>query len=305
MVAIALLAILTLGTGLVLASRQDASADPMQSAIATNGDTESELTQEPVVGEEETEEAATKPEVLSHTVTAGETLSGIAVRYGTDVASIMALNNITNANSLRVGQQLKILTVPGVLHRVARGDTLWDIARHYSVQVSVIEEANPGLRERALAIGQELIIPGGRAPAPAQRTTTASRGTTTSSSSGISLRWPLSGRITSGFGQRWGRLHAGIDIGVPIGTPVRAAASGRVTYSGWATGYGYLVIISHNNGYETRYAHLSRLVTPVGQSVSQGQIVAYSGNTGNSTGPHLHFEVRHNGTPLDPRRFLP
>lgn len=118
------------------------------------------------------------------------------------------------------------------------------------------------------------------------------------------LAWPVSGPVTSGFGPRWGRMHEGIDIAVPTGTPVRAAASGTVIYAGWMGGYGNLVVIDHGGGLSTAYAHNSAFASSVGQSVAKGQVVAYSGSTGNSSGPHVHFEVRVNGTAVDPLGYL-
>jgi murein DD-endopeptidase MepM/ murein hydrolase activator NlpD len=123
--------------------------------------------------------------------------------------------------------------------------------------------------------------------------------------SGYGLIWPVSGPITSPFGMRWGRLHPGIDIGVPIGTPIHAAKSGTVIYASWMSGYGYFVIIDHGGGFSTAYAHQSRLAVSVGEQVAQGQVIGYSGNTGESTGPHLHFETRVNGVPENPLNFLP
>jgi murein DD-endopeptidase MepM/ murein hydrolase activator NlpD len=118
------------------------------------------------------------------------------------------------------------------------------------------------------------------------------------------LGWPVSGPVTSGFGLRWGRMHEGIDIAVGVGTAVRAAAAGTVIYAGWMSGYGNLVVVDHGNGLSTAYAHNTSLVVGVGQSVSAGQLVSYSGNTGNSTGPHVHFEVRVNGSAVDPLGYL-
>ena len=124
----------------------------------------------------------------------------------------------------------------------------------------------------------------------------------TGSTSGLS--WPVSGPITSGFGPRGGRMHEGIDIAVPEGTPVHAAAAGTVIYAGWLGGYGNLVVIDHGGGLSTAYGHNSGLVASAGESVAQGDTVAYSGNTGHSTGPHVHFEVRIDGTAVDPLGYL-
>ncbi len=116
--------------------------------------------------------------------------------------------------------------------------------------------------------------------------------------------WPCDGPVVSGFGMRWGRMHEGIDIGCGFGTPNRAAAAGAVIYAGWLGGYGNLVVVDHGNGLSTAYAHASSILVSVGQSVSQGQSVSLVGSTGNSSGPHLHFEVRVNGVAVDPLLYL-
>ena len=118
------------------------------------------------------------------------------------------------------------------------------------------------------------------------------------------LAWPVSGPVTSGFGPRWGRMHEGIDIAVPTGTPVRAAGAGRVIYAGWLGGYGNLVVVDHGGGLSTAYAHNSSFAASVGQSVATGTVIALSGNTGNSSGPHVHFEVRVGGNAVDPLGYL-
>jgi murein DD-endopeptidase MepM/ murein hydrolase activator NlpD len=116
--------------------------------------------------------------------------------------------------------------------------------------------------------------------------------------------WPVSGPVTSPFGMRWGRMHTGIDIGVAYGTPIHAAASGQVIYAGWMDGYGNLIFIDHGRGISTGYAHQSSIAVSNGQTVSQGQVIGYVGCTGHCFGPHLHFEVRVNGTPVDPLGYL-
>jgi murein DD-endopeptidase MepM/ murein hydrolase activator NlpD len=129
-----------------------------------------------------------------------------------------------------------------------------------------------------------------------------STGTGQVSSAG--LIWPCDGVVVSGFGMRWGRMHEGIDIGCAYGTSNRAAAAGTVIYSGWLGGYGNLVVIDHGNGLSTAYAHASSILVGVGQSVAQGETVSLVGSTGNSSGPHLHFEVRVNGQAVDPLLYL-
>jgi murein DD-endopeptidase MepM/ murein hydrolase activator NlpD len=129
------------------------------------------------------------------------------------------------------------------------------------------------------------------------------RASETPSSAG--LIWPVDGPITSPFGWRWGRMHQGIDIGVPDGTPIHAAAAGTVIYCGWEEGYGNLVVLDNGGNLSTAYAHQSAIAVACGQVVAQGDVIGYVGCTGHCTGPHLHFEVRVDGNPVDPLGYLP
>jgi murein DD-endopeptidase MepM/ murein hydrolase activator NlpD len=122
--------------------------------------------------------------------------------------------------------------------------------------------------------------------------------------SSAGLIWPVQGPITSPFGWRWGRMHQGIDIGVPTGTPIHAAAAGTVIYCGWEEGYGNLVVLDNGGNLATAYAHQSAIAVACGQQVAQGDVIGYVGCTGHCTGPHLHFEVRINGNPVDPMGYL-
>jgi murein DD-endopeptidase MepM/ murein hydrolase activator NlpD len=119
-----------------------------------------------------------------------------------------------------------------------------------------------------------------------------------------SLIWPVNGPVVSPFGMRWGRLHAGVDIAVPSGTPIRAADSGRVALMGWVGGYGNYTCIQHNASLSTCYAHQSSFATSNGANVSQGQVIGYVGCTGHCFGDHLHFETRVGGSPVDPLGYL-
>jgi murein DD-endopeptidase MepM/ murein hydrolase activator NlpD len=223
-------------------------------------------------------------------VAPGENLSLVAVRHGTTATAIARANGLTNPHFIRVGQRL---TIPGtggenLTHRVRSGDTLWDLSRRFGVSAEAIAQAN-GLRNPAhVRIGQVLIIPRGEAT-PAI---------------GVQFIWPVAGRISSPFGPRWGRLHTGLDIAAPTGTPIRAAADGVVTTSRWLAGYGRTVILRHEDRTLTLYAHASKLLVRPGQTVKQGQVIARVGSTGNSTGPHLHFEVIVHGRPRDPMAYL-
>lgn len=126
----------------------------------------------------------------------------------------------------------------------------------------------------------------------------------TVTSNGMFMRPVSGGTITSKYGARSSGFHTGLDIAIPTGTPVYASAAGTVVKAGWYGGYGYLVVIDHGNGYQTYYAHNSSLCVSAGQSVSKGQNISYSGSTGNSTGPHLHFEVRINGATQNPQNYI-
>jgi murein DD-endopeptidase MepM/ murein hydrolase activator NlpD len=116
--------------------------------------------------------------------------------------------------------------------------------------------------------------------------------------------WPVNGPVVSGFGMRWGRMHEGIDIAASSGTPIHAAAAGTVIHAGWLGGYGNLVVLDHGDGLSTAYAHASAILVGLGQRVSQGETLSLVGSTGNSSGPHLHFEVRVNGSAVDPLFYL-
>jgi murein DD-endopeptidase MepM/ murein hydrolase activator NlpD len=126
----------------------------------------------------------------------------------------------------------------------------------------------------------------------------------TGAASAAGFVWPVHGILTSGFGWRWGRMHEGIDIAVSNGTPVVAAAAGTAIVAGWMGGYGNLVVVDHGGGISTAYGHNTSVTVGVGQQVAQGQLIAYSGSTGHSTGPHVHFEVRINGGAVDPMGYL-
>lgn len=141
--------------------------------------------------------------------------------------------------------------------------------------------------------------------AAAIRDAQAGAGSTgTGAPSAAGFIWPVNGVVVSGFGMRWGRLHEGIDISAATGTPIWAAAAGTVIHAGWLGGYGNLVVLDHGNGLATAYAHASAILVVLGQQVSQGETIALVGSTGNSSGPHLHFEVRVNGVAVDPLLYL-
>ena len=263
------------------------------------------------------------------TVAPGQGLSAIASQTGTTVAKIQAANNLSST-MLQAGQQLVIPQEPtasqvqgvsakpaatggGRVWVVRGGDSLGLIATTEGVSLAQLEAANGLTGASILRLGERITVPGGGTRTTA---TTTSQGTT-SSSSAIHLSWPVptSYPITSPFGWRqnpWGPgrdFHHGIDIGVPLLTPVHAACSGVVKVASWVNGfrggYGNAVEILCNIGPLTLYAHNTKLVVHVGETVGRGQLISYSGSTGNSTGPHLHFGVKVNGTWENPIDFLP
>lgn len=250
---------------------------------------------------------------LTVTVQPGDSLWEIARRFDVDVQSVAAANGIDAAAVINPGVELRIpgryagpavdqggAATPEIT--VAKGDSLWKIARRYDTTVAALMAAN-GLQSETLHSGQTLKIvsgkelvraqPNGSGPAPA--------GT-------VGMVWPIRGTITSRFGYRRLRIsgsnmHYGLDIDGDTGDPIRSATAGVVTYADWMGGYGQLVIVASGDT-EYYYAHASELLVRPGQHVAAGEVIARVGSTGLSTGSHLHFEVRVNGTPVDPLTIL-
>jgi murein DD-endopeptidase MepM/ murein hydrolase activator NlpD len=192
----------------------------------------------------------------------------------------------------------------GVVTRlVTSRDAVAAAQREKSATLASIEDDQEAVLEEIEALEQESAALAAQIRAAQQQASSSAAPIVPPSGSGL-LGWPVSGPVTSGFGMRWGRMHEGIDIAVPTGTPVRSAGAGTVIHAGWLGGYGNLVVVDHGNGLSTAYAHNSSFASSVGQSVAAGQVVAYSGNTGNSSGPHVHFEVRVNGSAVDPLGYL-
>ncbi len=187
---------------------------------------------------------------------------------------------------------------------VQPGDNVHLIAFALETTPEALGRANPWANPRQLAPGTRLTVP---RPESVDPLAGGGREIT-----GVDIQpraadfiWPLRKyRVTSRFGRRWGRLHAGIDLRAPKGTPVRAAADGRVIFSGFRGAYGHKIIISHGRGVETVYAHNSRNLVKRGQRVKQGEIIANVGRSGNATGYHVHFEFRRHGQALDPVRQI-
>lgn len=254
-------------------------------------------------------------EIISHIVNDGETLSSIAERYGLSVDTILWANNLTETSKIKPGQELEILPVDGVRHKVTRGETIYSIGKKYGltgsqVQMIVDYPFNEFLNDETfeLVVGQYLMVPEGKIKQIATSTTsskatygyiTPDAGTVSATGSFI---WPASGGIT----QSYSFYHKAIDIANRAGGPILAADAGVVMVAGWPDSYGYgnRVMVDHGNGFVTLYAHLSVIQVRVGQRVKRGDVLGQMGNTGRSTGTHLHFEIRQGGALQNPLSFL-
>ena len=229
-------------------------------------------------------------QISVYTVRKGDTLSGIAKMFGVSTNTIVWANDISNGK-IREGQELVILPITGVRHTIKKGDTLRSIANKYKADLGEILIYNGLSLDTKIVPGDELIIPDGQVSGA--QSAIASRSSAPSAvqvSSGYYLRPIAGGRKSQG-------LHGynGVDIAAPVGTPIYASADGTVIVSkksGYNGGYGLYVVVSHSNGTQTLYGHMSRVDVNVGQRVNQGEVIGAVGNTGRSTGPHIHFEVR-------------
>ena len=253
-------------------------------------------------------------DVITYVVESGDTVGGIAVHFGLEAETVMWANGnlAQNPDLLRPGQELVILPIDGVYHTVVKGDTLEKVAEWYKAEVqSIVDCTYNGLDPENLAInpGDKLIVPGGIKPYVPRSVSIYKGAIPANAERGTGVfTWPASGRITDRFGFRTksGHWHNGLDIASLKNSPIAAADSGFVTFAGWTdAGYGNLVVIDHRNGYETRYAHLQAFFVTAGQSVGQGTVIATMGSTGNSSGPHVHFEISHKGVRKNPEMYLP
>jgi murein DD-endopeptidase MepM/ murein hydrolase activator NlpD len=195
----------------------------------------------------------------------------------------------------------------GVTHILQPGENLYRLSQFYGVSVDAIVNANDIDDVTALKVGQQIWIPKTkRAPADNSLATAGSTGAGGRNAGDLNLVWPVRGKLSSRYGRRNGRGHDGIDIPAKTGTPIVAAAAGRVIHSGRGLGdYGRVVILKHEGRYSTVYAHNRRNRVEKGDFVERGEVIGEVGSSGNASGPHVHFEVRRNREPLDPLLFLP
>lgn len=246
-------------------------------------------------------------DVVTYAVQPGDTVQSIADSFGLQPTTILWSNPKLEElpDLIRIGQEVVILPLDGAYHTVAEDDTLESIAEKYKVEVDAITSMPlNNLRPPLFQIqeGAKLIVPGGTKPYVPRRVTSYAGPIPSNARGTGAFVWPVSGTITQGYW--WG--HRAIDIGAPTGSAAMASDGGYVSFVGWTDiGYGYLIILDHANGYSTYYAHLSQMYVMLGQEVSRGQVIGAVGSTGNSTGPHLHLEIRYNGIEQNPLVYLP
>jgi murein DD-endopeptidase MepM/ murein hydrolase activator NlpD len=238
----------------------------------------------------------------------GESVDTIAKTYNLDGELVALMNDLPENEDLAEGELLRLPQTPYFSVTVSEGDTLYSLARTYGSSYEDIATANDLSRVDLIFPGQILLIPISEESSVVLGKTIEKTETRAvyASRSGFSYIWPVTGTISSPYGEREGGFHYGLDIAADEGTPIYAAQAGLVTEVDWKNdSYGYTVMIDHGNGCETLYAHACTLIAKVNELVEAGQLIAYVGNTGNSTGPHLHFEIRLNGTCVDPQLYLP
>ncbi len=252
----------------------------------------------------------------THLVGTGETLAQIAIQYDVTVDGLIAANGLSSADEIYPGQ---VLTIPdpgataraapaetAVTHLVSSGETLSEIAARYGVTVHSLAVANDIVNTASIIPGTLLSIPSAQAGSNSVSYASVGEGLCTDveverSGTGYFSR-PVRGYVVT---QLFHSGHPGIDLGADTGTPVYAADSGTVVFSGWnPSGYGNLVVLDHGNGWRTYYAHLSAIAVGCGEWVPRGTIVGEVGSTGNSTGPHLHFEMLRFGVAVNPAGYI-
>lgn len=280
-------------------------------------------------------------EIVEYELKEGDNIWDIAIKHGTTMDHILEINpQIEDETRMQIGEVIKIEVPDPILSITTTEQATFkelipaeieyvEFSDLYKDETKVYQEGYDGVKEitvdvhkiNGVEVGRDLItetvlkepktkvIAFGTKEKPKPTTSEGNRkpsSSVSSSNSGMFMH-PLNGAgtLTSNYGSRWGSFHRGLDIAAPAGTPIYAAASGTVTYSGYNQGgFGKLIIIDHNNGYQTYYAHCSSLYVQVGQKVSKGQNIAGVGSTGNSTGNHVHFELRSNGNPINPYNYV-
>lgn len=242
---------------------------------------------------------STREGIITYAVKEGDNPWAIAASFGISVETILWANNLKETTVIKPGDQLEILPLSGVKYKIKRGENLSSVVKKYKGDLVLSLKINNLSEDSILEEEKTIIIAEGKMPAPVVPAPAKPAPTQTIAQANVSgayFAYPTSGR-------NWGRIHGynGVDISNSCGTPIYASAPGQVTESdgsGWNGGYGKVIKISHPNGLVTLYAHNSQLLVSYGDNVIKGQLIAYMGSTGRSTGCHLHFEVRGARNPL-------
>jgi LysM repeat protein len=261
--------------------------------------------------EKESQTINTKSKPFIYTVEEGDTIAGIAAKFGISTNTVLWANGLDGNDVIKVSDHITILPTTGVLHTVVTGDTVLEIANKYNAKPDSIIAYN-GLGEDAkLSIGQKVVVPEGYI-APRTVPKTVSQNTQIARDpgdeptpppsdskevAGTGFTWPTTTKHISQY-FKWG--HTGIDIDNRSRPSVFAAQNGTIEFTSWLGGYGNLIIVNHGGGLTTYYAHLDKFYVTPGQKVTKGDAIGKMGSTGHSTGPHVHFEVRRYGKPVNP-----
>lgn len=232
-------------------------------------------------------------EMITHKVASGETILSIAGKYGISLETICGSNKLPSYDMIQIGTVLKFPNKDGLMYKMGPGENVASVAGKYKISIDKVISANQIINPDLVNAGTEIFL-------PEAKPLNVFNG----------WLWPVANkRITSSYGWRTHpisntrQFHSGMDIRARYES-VKASKYGKVTFAGWMGGYGYCVVIAHPNGWKTLYGHLSKIKVHTGQYVKQGQVIARSGNTGYSSGPHLHFEIRKDGVTKNPRSFL-
>jgi len=247
-------------------------------------------------------EEYSRPRLLtfsSYALEKGDIIGNIATRTGLNEDTLISVNDIKNTRLMQIGQVIRIPNQDGIYYTVKSGDTLESVAEKYNVTGSGIKTVNE-LFSDEISLNSVLFIPGGKLDWVNRQEI-----------NGDLFIWPYSGYITSNYGYRMSpfdntirQFHSGLDIGAPMGAPIKAAMAGRVSQTGYDDSFGNYVVISHHSGYRTLYAHMSEIRVKAGAYVETGQRIGDVGISGVTTGPHVHFTVYKNGVTVNPRSLM-
>lgn len=237
----------------------------------------------------------------NYKVKSGDTISGITKKFGlSNISTLISVNDIGNVRQLAAGQKLRIPSYDGIIYTVKKGDSLDSIVKKNKIDLESLLDVNE-LTSETLTAGQQLFLPGASLDSKSLKTAMGDRFIMPIAAK---FRWssPYGARIDPIAGVK--SFHTGTDMACPTGTPILASMSGKVIATGENRVYGLYVIIDHGNGYQTLYAHMSKIIATKGMWVSQGTRIGLVGSTGYSTGPHLHFTVYKNGKMINPMSVL-